>query len=177
MDKIGKPRGLIDYLAFSDEEREIAGEKPRSAWHHVFRPRTIMYTVIWSAIGIGLVVALLLRSDIDMAVAPVRNPVFVTLSDGTIRNTYDVRLRNKHGDDRAFHFTISDQDMTITLEGLDGTSVIVPSDKTLLQRVYITAPKRSKPAKSARTEFTMAVEDKIDQEISSTETVFNGRGR
>lgn len=177
MDKIGKPRGLINYLAFSDEPREIAGEKPRSAWNHVFRARTITYTFLWTAIGVGMLVALLVRADIDMTVAPVRNPQFVTLSDGTIRNTYDVRLRNKHGDDRSFGFSISDPEMTIKLEGVEGTSVIVPSDKTLLQRVYITAPKRSIAAKSARTEFTMTIENKLGGETSSTDTVFNGRGR
>ena len=136
-----------------------------------------MYTVIWSAIGMGLVVALLVRPDIDMTVAPVRNPVFVTMSDGTIRNTYDVRLRNKHGDHRTFDFIITGEDMTITLEGLDGNSVVVPSDKTLLQRVYVTAPKRSNAAKSARTEFTMTVQERIGQKTSSTDTVFNGKGR
>jgi len=177
MDKIGKPRGLIDYLAFSDEPREIAGKEPRSAWHHVFRARTVTYTVIWGAIGFGLLVALLVRPAIDMTVAPVRNPTFVTLSDGTIRNTYDVRLRNKHGDDRTFHFSITGEDLTVSLEGLDGKSVIVPADKTLLQRVYITAPKRSKPAKSERTEFTMAITDKLSGEKSLVDTVFNGRGR
>ena len=30
-----------------------------------------------------------------MTVAPVRNPTFVTLSDGAIRNAYDLRLRNR----------------------------------------------------------------------------------
>ena len=48
-----------------------------------------------AAVGVGLIVALFLRSPIDVNVTPVRNPTFVTLSDGTIRNAYDVRLRNK----------------------------------------------------------------------------------
>ena len=64
-------------------------------------PRTILYTVLWAGVGIALVVALFLRIDIDMNVTPVRNPTFVTLSDGSIRNTYDLRLRNKQGEDRA----------------------------------------------------------------------------
>jgi cytochrome c oxidase accessory protein FixG len=40
MAKIGKPRGLIDYMALSDEDRERSGQAPRSAWSHIFRPRT-----------------------------------------------------------------------------------------------------------------------------------------
>ena len=44
MDKIGKPRGLIDYLALADEPAERAGDPPRPIWKHVLRPRTILYT-------------------------------------------------------------------------------------------------------------------------------------
>ena len=176
MEKIGKPRGLIDYLAFSDEPAERAGVPPRPIWKHVLRPRTIMYTALWSVVGIGLVVALFIRPDIDMTVSPIRNPTFVTLSDGTIRNTYDVRLRNKHGDDRVFDISVnSDSGLTLSMEGQDTDSVIVPANETFLQRVYVTAPKGSAPATSDRTEFSLWVEDKIGDEQVSTETVFNGR--
>jgi cytochrome c oxidase accessory protein FixG len=40
MDKIGKPRGLVDYLALSDEDAERAGAAPTPIWKHVFRVRT-----------------------------------------------------------------------------------------------------------------------------------------
>ena len=82
MDKIGKPHGLIGYLAFTDETREREGKEPKSVWKHVFRPRTVLYTTLWAAVGIGLIVALFLRTEIDVNVTPVRNPTFVTLSDG-----------------------------------------------------------------------------------------------
>ena len=176
MEKVGKPRGLIDYLALSDEPAERAGSAPRPIWKHVLRPRTMVYTVLWSFVGIALVVALFVRPDIDMTVAPVRNPTFVTLSDGTIRNTYDVRLRNKHGDDRTFDISVvEDSGLSISLEGLEGTGVIVPANETLLQRVYVTAPKGSTPAVSDRTEFRMWVEDKVGDEPVHTDTVFNGK--
>ena len=178
MEKIGKPRGLIDYLALSDEEAERNGATPRPIWRHVFRPRTIMYIALWSLVGIGLLVALIIRPDIDMTVAPVRNPIYVTLSDGTIRNTYDVRLRNKHGDDRRFDFAVSgDPGLSVLLEGRDGNSVVVPANETLLQRVYVIAPSGSKAATSDRTEFTMSVEDKVGEEEVHTDTVFNGRAQ
>lgn len=176
MEKIGKPRGLIDYLAFSDEPAERAGVEPRKIWQHVLRPRTIMYTTLWSLVGVGLLVALLIRPEIDMTVSPIRNPTFVTLSDGSIRNTYDVRLRNKHGDDRAFDLTVaSDTGLALSLEGGDAGSVVVNANETLLQRVYITAPKGSAPATSDRTEFRLWVEDKLGDELVHTDTVFNGR--
>ena len=176
MERIGKPRGLIDYLALSDEDAEREGAKPRKIWQHVLRPRTIMYITLWSLVGLGLLVALIIRPEIDMTVSPVRNPTFVTLSDGTIRNTYDVRLRNKHGEDRTFDITVSaESGLDVALEGLDTDSVVVPANETLLQRVYVTAPKRSAPATSDRTEFTLWVEDKVGNETVHTDTVFNGK--
>ena len=75
MDKTGKPRGLIDYMALSDEPREKSGQPPRPIWQHVLRPRTILYTALWSLVGIGLVFALFIRADIEMTVAPVRHAV------------------------------------------------------------------------------------------------------
>jgi polyferredoxin len=135
-----------------------------------------MYTVLWAIVGMGLVVALFIRPDIDMTVSPIRNPTFVTLSDGTIRNTYDVRLRNKHGDDRAFDISVgADTGLTLSLEGLEAGSVVVPANETLLQRVYVTAPKGSASATSDRTEFRLWVEDMVGDERVHTDTVFNGR--
>ncbi len=69
MEKVGKPRGLIDYMALSDEASERSGNAPKNIWKHILRPRTILYTTLWSLVGIGLVVALFMRSDIDLTVA------------------------------------------------------------------------------------------------------------
>ncbi|WP_132858240.1 cytochrome c oxidase accessory protein CcoG [Shimia isoporae] len=177
MDKIGKPRGLIDYLALTDEPREREGGKPRPIWQHILRPRTILYTVLWSAVGVALIVALFLRSDIEATVAPVRNPTFVTLSDGSIRNTYEVRLRNKHGDDRPFRITVKgDLTLRIELEGTPYETVTVPADTMLNQRVYVIAPSGSAPAEGHLTEFRFWVEDISNGDRVHKDTVFNGKG-
>nr|WP_272490645.1 cytochrome c oxidase accessory protein CcoG [Mesobacterium pallidum] len=176
MAKIGKPRGLIDYMALSDETREQAGHTPRSVWKHIFRPRTILYTALWSIVGLGLVFALFIRSDIDLTVAPVRNPTYVTLADGSIRNTYDVRLRNMHGEDREFRVTLSgDLSLRVELEGTPYGSVTVPADTMKLQRVYVVAPPDSDAAASERTEFRFWAEDLNSGDRASKDTVFNGR--
>jgi polyferredoxin len=178
MEKIGKPRGLIDYLAFSDEAAERSGMPPRPIWKHVFRPRTILYTTLWSFVGVALVVALLIRGSIDLTVAPVRNPTFVMLSDGTIRNTYNVRLRNKNGADHMFRITVEGApDLVVNLEGSETGAVLVPANETLLQRVYVAAPKGTEASKTDRTEFDLWVEDLDTGETVSSGTVFNGRVR
>jgi len=176
MDKIGKPRGLIDYLAQSDEANERAGQEPRPVWKHIFRPRTIMYTSLWSAVGFGLVFALFIRPEIEMTVAPVRNPTFVTLSDGSIRNTYDVRLLNKHGEDRPYRITlVGDGALRVQLEGTPYETVDVPANETRLQKVYVIAPRNSDPAEAERTPFRFWVEDLTTGDRAHTDTIFNGR--
>ncbi|MBD3679118.1 MAG: cytochrome c oxidase accessory protein CcoG [Rhodobacteraceae bacterium] len=178
MTKIGKPRGLIDYLALSDEWREREGQPAKPIWSHVFRPRTILYTSLWALIGIGLVFALFIRPEIDLSVAPVRNPTFVTLSDGSIRNTYDIRLRNKHPEVRRFKLSVvGDQMLVLRIEGSHYSSVEVPPDTAELKRVYVTAPGGSAPATDDRTEFRFWVEDLGNGERAHADTIFNGDAR
>ncbi|UWQ28059.1 cytochrome c oxidase accessory protein CcoG [Leisingera sp. M527] len=177
MAKIGKPRGLIDYMALSDEAEERAGKPPKNIWKHILRPRTIMYTSLWSLVGAGLLFALFIRSDIELTVAPERNPTFVTLSDGAIRNTYDVRLRNKHGEDRVFKLSIKgDPAMRLQLEGTVYHSVNVPADSALLQRVYIVSAKGSAPSQTGSTPVRIWAEDLINGERAHKDTSFNGTG-
>ncbi|MEM8774106.1 MAG: cytochrome c oxidase accessory protein CcoG [Pseudomonadota bacterium] len=177
MAKIGKPRGLVDYLALSDEGREREGKEPLPAWRHIFRLRTMIYTAAWGLCGLTLLYALFIRPAIDITVAPVRNPQFVTLSDGAIRNAYDIRLRNKHGEARPFEFNvIGDKSFVVRLEGVDGLQVMVPADETALQRVYVVAPKKSEPARAKRTELRFWVEDNVSGERTYQDSLFNGKG-
>jgi polyferredoxin len=177
MAKIGKPRGLIDYMALTDEQNERSGKPPKPVLKHILRPRTILYTALWSLVGIGLVFALFIRSDIEMTVAPVRNPTFVTMADGTIRNTYEVRLLNKHGEDRPFHLSVTgDNTLRLSLEGSPYQTVTVPANSTFNQRVYVQAPAGSAPASSELTDLRIWVEDTANGDRAYKDTNFHGRG-
>ncbi|MEM1372471.1 MAG: cytochrome c oxidase accessory protein CcoG, partial [Pseudomonadota bacterium] len=176
MAKIGKPRGLVDYFALKDEVREREGQPPIPVWKHILRPRTMLYTFLWSAVGVALVVALFIRPEIEMRVSPVRNPTFVTLSDGSIRNTYDIRLRNKHGDPRPFRMSLtSDAPLRIQLEGQDELTVIVGPQETFAQRVYVTAKPGTESAQTDRTDLRFWVEDLDSTDRAFTDTIFNGK--
>jgi cytochrome c oxidase accessory protein FixG len=177
MAKIGKPRGLIDYIALTDETAERSGREPRSVWKHIFRTRTILYTALWALVGVGLTVALFMRQEIDVTVAPVRNPTFVTLSDGSIRNTYDVRLRNMNLDERQFQLSLtSEEPLRIEIEGQEALVVDVPANEMVLQRVYVIAPAGSDAAEAHRTDFRLWVEDLSNTDRAWKDTVFNGKG-
>jgi cytochrome c oxidase accessory protein FixG len=176
MAKIGKPRGLIDYMALTDEERERSGKPPKPIIKHILRPRTVLYTSLWALVGAGLIFALFIRPEIDMTVAAVRNPTYITLADGTIRNTYEVRLRNKHGEARPFRLTVKGHPaVRVTLEGTPYQTVEVPADTMLNQRVYLQAPPGSAPAKDERTDVRLWVEDISTGDRAYEDTFFNGK--
>ena len=179
MGRIGKPRGLIDYLALSDEPLEKRGAVPRPAWKHILRPRTILYTLLWLSVGAVIVYGLFIRSDFDFSVAPVRNPVFVQLSDGSIRNVYELRLRNKTLKERTFEIGIASEfpGMEVSLGGRPGSAVTVAADSTYLQRVYVSAPPASPPATTASTTFDFWISAIDGDSIKSVGSVFNGDGR
>ncbi|SER53890.1 cytochrome c oxidase accessory protein FixG [Tranquillimonas rosea] len=178
MAKTGRDRGLIDYLALSDAPREIAGGKPKPIWQHVLRPRNVVYTALWAAVGLGLLFALFIRPEIEMTVAPVRNPTFVTLSDGTIRNAYDVRIRNKHGEAREFAISATaEAPLSVEVEGSVDGKVGVSADTQAMQRVYVSAPPESTAASAERTDLRLWVQELQSGARASVSTTFNGSGQ
>ena len=180
MDKIGKPHGLVGYLALTDEPLEKAGKPDKPIWKHILRPRTIVYSVLWLGIGIGLVVALFVRANLDASLTPVRNPPYVILSNGDIRNTFDMRLRNKHGDDRWFTVSATaGGDVTLALEGTDELRVLVKASDTLVQRLYVTAKAGTVAAKAHHLPLRIWITDVEGPDIPKAEriykdTIFNG---
>lgn len=117
MDKLGKERGLISYTTLNDYNANMAlatagGTRPVNpalvrdpdgrlsnkvahiSLRKLFRPRTLIYLGVWSAIGLFMVYALLARSRLELNVLHDRNPQFVVLSDGSIRNGYTLKLLN-----------------------------------------------------------------------------------
>jgi cytochrome c oxidase accessory protein FixG len=178
MDKVGKPRGLIDYIALKDEAHERAGGHKRPLIKHIMRPRTILYTVLWAGVGIALTVALFVRPDLQMTVHPVRNPTFVTLSDGSVRNTYEIGVRNKHGESRPFYFSLGyDSPFDVSVEGSGERLLVVDADTQGATRLYVTAPAGSEAAADDRTEIRIWVIDGVTGDRAYHDTVFNGRGQ
>ncbi len=118
MEKLMLPRGLIHYdtennqLARAEQKRQ--GQpltRGRMQW---IRPRTIFYVAILSLVGSLMLAAILLRTETDLNIIHNRSPQYVRLSDGDIRNNYQLKVLNKT------HF---DRDYIVTVDGLTPTSV------------------------------------------------------
>ena len=100
MDKIQRPRGLIRYASLD----EIEG-KPAAAFYK--RPRVLVYfTIMMLALG-GIAYGLTSLPAIDLHVLHERQPLFVTLSDGSIQNKYELKILNKTNQDIHVRITVS----------------------------------------------------------------------
>ena len=178
MAKVGKPPNLIGYLTLDDGERERLGEPPVPVWRRILRPRVLLYTVLWAGFGLAMIAALVLRTDMSVGVDPIRNPLYVTLSDGAIRNAYELRLRNMTGYDRDFRLTAAaDSPLALELQGLSGDAVTVPANETLRQRVYLTGPADSPASAADITPVEIVATDTATGGEAREETVFRGRPR
>jgi cytochrome c oxidase accessory protein FixG len=147
MAKIGRPRGLIDYATLEDCRAEAAGAAPVPIRRTLMRPRTLAYLGLWGAIGLAMMFALGTRTRLDLALAHDRNPLWVQLSDGSLRNAYTVKLRNMESRPRQVRLSLEGLragTMWDSLSGEDqaGRSIVftLPPDEVARHRIYVRAP-------------------------------------
>jgi cytochrome c oxidase accessory protein FixG len=114
MTQVGRRRGLIDYATFEDARLEKAGEAPRPLIRTILRTRTLVYFALWASIGLAMLFSLGERTRLDISAQQQRNPVYVRLSDGAIRNAFTVKIRNMEARPRT---------VEIALEGLAGATM------------------------------------------------------
>lgn len=175
MAQIGRPRGLIDYATELDCEKEMRGETPTPVLRTLFRPRTLVYFGLWAAIGLAMLLTLGTRTRLSLSADADRNPEYVRLSDGSIRNAYLVKLSNMESRPRT---------MTVTLNGLphglmwaEGASredaartikIEVPADQVRKERIYVVAPAHG----AAREDFvfTLHAVDKPEENAQDDES-------
>jgi cytochrome c oxidase accessory protein FixG len=176
MAKVGKPRGLIDYLSLAEEAG--AATPGGLTWRTILRPRILLYTTLWSGIGIGLLYALVVRTDLSLSVEPVRNPINVTLSDGSIRNAYELRLRNMTGYPREVAVSANaEAPLRLELQGLEGLVITLPANETLRQRVYLTSTPDSPATEEPSLPVQFIAEDTGGDARTVEDSVFHGRQR
>ena len=98
MDSIGFPRGLIRY----DSESNLKLPQPAKPKLHWKRLKVVGYGVALLAMSGLLAYSIGTRSDFEQAVVQVRQPLYVVLSDGEIRNRYQVRMTNMSKVDETY---------------------------------------------------------------------------
>jgi cytochrome c oxidase accessory protein FixG len=147
MKEVGRPRGLIDYATLEDCERERAGEPRRPVWKSILHVRTIVYFAVWGSVGLALLFALGTRDRTGISVAQDRNPPYMLMSDGQIRNSYTLKLLNMEDRPRKMEVVIEHLPGGVMWSGdmsreAAARSIVrtVPADSTDTMRAYVVAP-------------------------------------
>ena len=160
MVQVDRSRGLIDYCTEEDAEAEKKGDPPRSVLRTLFRPRTIAYFAIWTSIGAAMLFALGARTRLDISAQQDRNPIFVRLSDGAIRNAYTVKLRNMETRRRDVEVRVAGlpgakiwTDAGSREKASDAVRAAVAADSVTKLRLFLTLP----AAGPARQDFRFTV--------------------
>jgi len=150
MKQIDRPTGLIGYDTDVNMLRRREGKAPI---YRPVRPRTVLYAVVMAAVGGFMLYSLLTRSPISINALHDRNPLFVQLADGGVRNDYTVRLLNK-GSERSFALDLSGlPGAQLSVAGVvrkpDGKLVVeVGQDTTREVRLSVQVAPTAVPAKT-----------------------------
>jgi cytochrome c oxidase accessory protein FixG len=200
MDKLGREQGLIAYSTLKDynfnmglatagntvpidparvrnSEGRFLDQVRHFDWRVIFRPRIILYTALWSLIGVGLLVALAVRERLQLDVLHDRNPQYVLESNGSIRNGYTLKILNMRAEPRL---------VMLSMSGLPGGSITVANDAlpkgrsfavqvepdTVHQmKIFVTVAKDQLP--TSPQEFTMRIDYALTGEFSDYTATFN----
>lgn len=199
MTRLGKERSLIGYTTLNDynynmrlaigegrvidpakvrdsvSDRLVAAVK-RTNWRSIVRPRTVAYFLAWGLIGLVMLTVLSLRSPLSLNVLHDRNPLYVELRDGSVRNGYDVKILN---------MTPAPRTVELRLEGLagaqmsladDGTATMqtvtlaLEPDRVMPLRLYVRIGPDARP--DAQRKFGIVVTTEDGTVTTSTETTF-----
>jgi len=143
MRKIGRPEGLIGYDTDINVERRAAGLPEERV--RVVRPRTVLYAAVIALVAGVMLWSLIGRASLGLSATHDRNPVFVRLADGSIRNAYTLRIMNKSHSERVFTLDVTGLERAqidavgAEIVDADTLRVRVAPDQTHELRVLVTA--------------------------------------
>jgi polyferredoxin len=169
MDKVGRPRGLIAYDTDAAVAARNCGETPR---HRLIRPRTLYYGIALALVGGLMIWGFSVRTQLEVHALRDRNPAFVRLHDGAVRNGYTLKIAN-HGFEPAT--------VEIRYAGVPGAvlrsagrpvetplRVTVEPNRVTPLRVFVTAPADQVGSGSQKAAF----EVRSDVETRTVPTAF-----
>jgi cytochrome c oxidase accessory protein FixG len=179
MEKVDLPQGLISY----DTLRNLAARNVKNGQKtKAVRPRILIYTVMLALVGLMMAYVLATRPDLEINVLHDRNPIFVTLSDGSIRNGYTFKILNKAYQRRTF---------SLKTEGVKNVKLSIVGAATLAQssppvfhvdpdqlrsfRLFVAAPPNVVTADTTPIRFVLIDIDKGTQ--AAYKSIFRGPKR
>jgi cytochrome c oxidase accessory protein FixG len=172
MAKIGRPTRLIAYDTELNIKRRLAGQTP---FVSIVRWRTVLYAAVIALAGGIMLYSLATRQTTGLNLIHDRNPVFVRLSDGGIRNAYTLRILNMRRETRQFTLAVENLPGGVVSaigaqENGSGHPVLeVGPDQTREFRVLLAGT-----AKAASTPVTFVLRDLRSGETTTASDYFRG---
>lgn len=172
MIRIDRPEGLIAYDTEANILRRLKGEAPRFRFA---RPRTMLYAAVLVLVSAIMLFTFTIRRTLDLDILRDRNPDFVTLADGAVRNGYTLKVMNRTEAPRTLELTVSGlQARDIKIIGLGKVALpaalAVEPDKVRTLRVLISvAHAQLRPGSQP---VTFLLSDPKSHETRTVSTVF-----
>ena len=178
MGKLGRAPDLIGYSTLNRDKLESSGQQVPSVLKEAVRPRTILYLGVWTSIGLAMLYVLSGRAEMDVYASQDRNPVYVQMSDGDIRNGYTVKIINKQTRPRDFVLSTEGLPNARIWESIGGETparemkVQVAPDALKELRVYVRVPAATMTTENLDFRFRARAVDNADEDV--TEARFTG---
>lgn len=177
MDKLQLPRGLIRYDTQNNYEQRTLEKSGAWVLPRILRARTYYNAAIIAVISATLVYGFVSRSPVEIAAIHDRNPLYVKMSDGNIRNTYTLRITNKTHQDQTFSLKVAGIDVqkiqAIGAGELSADALHVLADSMTPFRVMLFSDNNGQE----RTEITLSITGSDGAVADSAESVFMREAR
>ena len=161
MVKVEQPKGLI---AYDTDAAVAARSQGQPAIYRLIRPRTIYYAVALAGVSALMVWGLAQRASLDLHVLRDRNPTFVQLKDGSIRDGYTLKIANR---------SFEPADVAIAFSGVNGATLKtpgspatqgplvarVPANEVRAVRVFVSAPRSALTDTNLAAAFVVSTAD------------------
>ena len=165
MDSVGKPHNLVQYTT----EATTEGRKTK-----ILRLRIVIYASLLGALAIGFLIALMMRSSVQMDILRDRNALYKVISGNQIENTYNLKVMNKSHVDQRYQLVI---------EGLRDAKVEMVNDRVVKAgeianiTVQVTVPKDKLVAASQTVHLKLSELEGDSPDSITEETRFFGPGQ
>jgi len=131
MDKVNRPHGLIRYAS----GKEMEGEALPALFK---RPRVITYSaILMLSIG-GILYGLTHIAPVELSIVHERQPLFIQMSDGSIKNKYTIKAVNKTPADLHVKISISSAD-GVEIASDKGKHAVLKTGEVIPFHVFLTA--------------------------------------
>jgi len=172
MERIGRPGDLIRYDTQAAQAAKAAGRAP--APFRLVRPRTIVYGLILVTVTGLMAAGLLLKPAADLAVLRDRAPLFVSLADGAVQNSYTLKVANMTRRPQGYRLSLSGiEGAAVTgagIDGRDGGDLLLTAQPDTVDsfRIHVRARPEALAGRSTAMSFTLTPVADGDRLIAGT---------